>query len=137
MKQLVCEGKTLRGSAVETDDGSHCFVAQVTVYARAHGVAVPEDLRHPRILRASRLLAAGFRAPVNQDHHGREAWRVYGNSVFDLGIICQPVRFWNPGRRRTHHKQTMPEVQPVIKQPSIVQQGYARSEPFSLRTARN
>ena len=38
--QLVCDGKTLRGSAVETDDGSHRFVAQVTVYARALGVAL-------------------------------------------------------------------------------------------------
>jgi len=40
LDQLVCDGKTLRGSAVETDDGSHRFVAQVTVYARALGVAL-------------------------------------------------------------------------------------------------
>lgn len=38
--QLVCDGKTLRGSAVEAEDGSHRFVAQVTVYARALGVAL-------------------------------------------------------------------------------------------------
>ena len=31
LDQLVCDGKTLRGSAIETDDGNHRFVAQVTV----------------------------------------------------------------------------------------------------------
>jgi hypothetical protein len=40
LEQLVCDGKTLRGSAVETEDSSHRFVAQVTVYARALGVAL-------------------------------------------------------------------------------------------------
>ena len=42
LEQLVCDGKTLRGSAVETDDGGHRFVAQVTVYARALGVALAQ-----------------------------------------------------------------------------------------------
>jgi hypothetical protein len=28
LEQLVCDGKTLRGSAVETDDGGHRFVAR-------------------------------------------------------------------------------------------------------------
>jgi len=42
LDQLVCDGKTLRGSAVETEDGSHRFVAQVTVYARALGVAMAQ-----------------------------------------------------------------------------------------------
>ena len=42
LKQLVCDGQTLRGSAVETDDGGHRFVAQVTVYARALGVALAQ-----------------------------------------------------------------------------------------------
>ena len=40
LDQLVCDGKTMRSSAVETDDGSHRFVAQVMVYARALGVAL-------------------------------------------------------------------------------------------------
>ena len=30
LDQLVCDGKTLRGSAIETEDGKHRFVAQVT-----------------------------------------------------------------------------------------------------------
>ena len=34
--------KHLRGSAIETDDGNHRFVAQVTVYARALGVALSQ-----------------------------------------------------------------------------------------------
>lgn len=38
----MCDGKTLRGSAVEQQDGSHRFVAQVTVYARALGVALAQ-----------------------------------------------------------------------------------------------
>ena len=42
LDQLVCDGKTLRGSAVETKDCSHRFVAQVTVYARALGVALAQ-----------------------------------------------------------------------------------------------
>jgi hypothetical protein len=42
LDQLVCDGKTLRGSAVETEDGNHRFVAQVTVYARALGVALAQ-----------------------------------------------------------------------------------------------
>jgi hypothetical protein len=31
LDQLVCDGKTLRRSAIETEDGNHRFVAQVTV----------------------------------------------------------------------------------------------------------
>ena len=42
LEQLVCDGKTLKGSAVETEDGSHRFVAQVTGYARALGVALAQ-----------------------------------------------------------------------------------------------
>jgi hypothetical protein len=42
LDQLVCAGKTLRGSAIETEDGGHRFVAQVTVYARALGVALAQ-----------------------------------------------------------------------------------------------
>ncbi|MCP9928367.1 hypothetical protein [Cyanobium sp. CH-040] len=42
LDQLVCDGKTLRGSAIETDDGHHRFVAQVTVYDRALGVALAQ-----------------------------------------------------------------------------------------------
>jgi hypothetical protein len=42
LDQLVCDGKTLPGSAVETEDGTHRFVAQVTVYARALGVALAQ-----------------------------------------------------------------------------------------------
>lgn len=43
LEQLVCDGKTLRGSAVAAEDGSHRFVAQVTVYARALGVALAQS----------------------------------------------------------------------------------------------
>jgi hypothetical protein len=42
LDQLVCDGKTLRVSAIETEDGNHRFVAQVTVYARALGVALAQ-----------------------------------------------------------------------------------------------
>jgi hypothetical protein len=42
LDQLVCDGKTLRGSAIETEDGNHRFVAQVTVYARALGIAMAQ-----------------------------------------------------------------------------------------------
>ena len=42
LNQLVCDGKTLRGSAVEQEDGSHQFVAQVTVFTRDLGVALAQ-----------------------------------------------------------------------------------------------
>jgi hypothetical protein len=42
LDQLVCDGKTLRGSAIETEEGNHRFVAQVTLYARALGVALAQ-----------------------------------------------------------------------------------------------
>lgn len=42
LDQLVCDGKTLRGSAIETEEGTHRFVAQVTVYARALGIALAQ-----------------------------------------------------------------------------------------------
>jgi hypothetical protein len=38
----VCDGKTLGDSAVENDDGIHGFVAQLTIYARALGVALTQ-----------------------------------------------------------------------------------------------
>ena len=42
LEQLVCDGKTLKGSATLNEDGKHRFVAQVTVYARALGVALAQ-----------------------------------------------------------------------------------------------
>jgi hypothetical protein len=42
LEHLVCDGKTLKGSAIETDEGHHLFVAQVTVYARALGIALAQ-----------------------------------------------------------------------------------------------
>jgi hypothetical protein len=42
LDQLVCDGKTLKGSAIETKEGYHRFVAQFTVYAQALGVALAQ-----------------------------------------------------------------------------------------------
>jgi hypothetical protein len=33
------------------------------------------------------------------------------------GWCCQPIRFWNPGRRGAHHRRSLPEKQPEIKLP--------------------
>ena len=38
----MCDCKTLRGSAIELEEGHHRFVAQVTVYARALGIALAQ-----------------------------------------------------------------------------------------------
>jgi hypothetical protein len=38
LDQLVCDGKTLRGSAIETDDGNHRFVAQVSDVNQVDGL---------------------------------------------------------------------------------------------------
>ncbi len=45
LDKLVCDSKTLRGSAMETEDGEHQFIAQATVDACALGVAdvTPEN----------------------------------------------------------------------------------------------
>jgi hypothetical protein len=40
--QLVCDGKTLRGSAVGGENTAERFVAQVTLYARELGVAIAQ-----------------------------------------------------------------------------------------------
>jgi hypothetical protein len=34
-----------------------------------------------------------------------------------LGWPRQPIRFWNPGRRRVHPRRALPEMQPGIKLP--------------------
>jgi hypothetical protein len=42
LDQLVCEGKTLRGSIVLTNGGGAAFIAQVTLYSAALGVAISQ-----------------------------------------------------------------------------------------------
>jgi hypothetical protein len=38
-----------------------------------------------------------------------------------LGWPQQPIRVWNPGRRRAPHRRSLPEMQPGIKLQSRVQ----------------
>jgi hypothetical protein len=40
--QLVCDGKTLRGSIQPTAGGGSAFIAQVTLYSVALGVAISQ-----------------------------------------------------------------------------------------------
>ena len=40
----------------------------------------------------------------------------------EAGWCCQPIRFWNLGRRGAHHRGSLPEMQPVIKLQSRGQQ---------------
>jgi len=40
LDQLVCDGKTLRGSIEPTSGGGSAFIAQVTLYSAALGVAI-------------------------------------------------------------------------------------------------
>jgi hypothetical protein len=42
LDQLVCDGKTLRGSIVPTAGGDSAFIAQVTLYSAALGVAISQ-----------------------------------------------------------------------------------------------
>ncbi len=58
-RQLICDGKTLRGSAAQADsaDGATRFVTQVTLYARELGVAIaqtPFDTGEPMSARPSK-----------------------------------------------------------------------------------
>ena len=43
LDQLVCDGKTLRGSIEATAAGGSAFIAQVTLYSAALGVAIAQD----------------------------------------------------------------------------------------------
>jgi hypothetical protein len=42
LNQLVCDGKTLRGAIVPTDPGGSAFIAQVTLYSAAQGLAISQ-----------------------------------------------------------------------------------------------
>jgi hypothetical protein len=42
LDQLVCDGKTLRGSIEPTDGGGSAFIAQVTLCSAALGVAISQ-----------------------------------------------------------------------------------------------
>lgn len=42
LDQLICEGKTLRGSIEPTSGGGSAFIAQVTLYLAALGVAIAQ-----------------------------------------------------------------------------------------------
>ena len=42
LDQLVCDGKTLRGSIEHTPGGGSAFIAQVTLYSAALGVAISQ-----------------------------------------------------------------------------------------------
>jgi hypothetical protein len=42
LDQLECDGKTLRGSIAPTAGGSSAFIAQVTLYSAALGVAISQ-----------------------------------------------------------------------------------------------
>ncbi|MEB3349941.1 MAG: hypothetical protein VKO00_07980 [Cyanobacteriota bacterium] len=42
LDQLVCDGKTLRGSTVPIAGGGSAFIAQVTLYSAALGVAISQ-----------------------------------------------------------------------------------------------
>jgi len=42
LDQLVCDGKTLRGSIEPTSGGGSAFIAQVTLYSAALGVAISQ-----------------------------------------------------------------------------------------------
>ena len=42
LDQLVCDGKTLRGSIVPTAGGGSAFIAQVTLYSAALGLAIAQ-----------------------------------------------------------------------------------------------
>jgi hypothetical protein len=42
LDRLVCDGKTLRGSIVPTAGGGSAFIAQVTLYSAALGVAISQ-----------------------------------------------------------------------------------------------
>ena len=81
LDQLVCDGKTLRGSIEPTTGGGSMFIAQVTLYSAALGAAISQACyaigeNHERaVLR--QLLGAG--SPGHADPGG---CRAYPAAVF-------------------------------------------------------
>jgi len=63
LDQWVCDGKTLRGSFEPKAGGGSAFIAQVTVYSAALGVA---DCLSSRRLRLRRSLTATARPATPQ-----------------------------------------------------------------------
>lgn len=63
LDQLVCDGKTLRDSTIETEEGNHRYGLRPTssTFPRSRSMPVsgsgisPEGLRHPRVQQASCL----------------------------------------------------------------------------------
>jgi len=43
VEEVVCDGKTLRGSITETPSGAARFIAQVSLYSNTLGVAIAQN----------------------------------------------------------------------------------------------
>ena len=102
LDQLVCDSKTLKGSAIETADGNHRFVAQVTVYARALGVALEQ--------KAYDTHQSSERAALKELHT---------TQTFSLVLLLRRRLRLQAGRRRRPDHQNQPadalpaDLQPV------------------------
>ena len=70
LDQLVCDGKTLRGSIEPTAGGGSAFIAQVTLYSAALGVAYCFSSRRLR-LRRSLTATARLATPPAKTMSGR------------------------------------------------------------------
>jgi len=60
LDQLVCDGKTLRGSIEPTAGGGSAFIAQVTLYSAALGVAISQVSGDNEVGRSATSSLAGW-----------------------------------------------------------------------------
>ena len=80
LEQLVCDGKTLWGSAIEQNDSNHRFVAQVTVYARALGVALVQETCDTHGSSEKAAPGTWSSSPPPDRGRGRVRWLATGSS---------------------------------------------------------
>jgi hypothetical protein len=83
LDQLVCDGKTLRGSIEPTAGGGSAFIAQVTLYSAALGVANCFSSRRLR-LRRSLTATARLATPPAKTMSGRCSNSCSANSILTV-----------------------------------------------------
>jgi hypothetical protein len=88
LDQVVCDGKFLRGSAIETEDANARFVALVTIYARALGISLVHttyDSHEPSEKAALRELVSS----LDLDGVLIQADALHTTQAFFSGVWCR------------------------------------------------
>lgn len=105
-----------------------------------HGLSPDDGYRCAQDLRSSRNCGRTADSPPQDGQFGRKGGELDPQLLilltewlnllllskdqgYDAGWSCQPNRFWNPGQRCGHQRQSLPEMQAGFMPPSRVQRG--------------